>query len=57
MALIRAKLTAHSVKTRQARLGLPGNVDMITGSALTGKCPASPALGDCVVIRDGEEIL
>jgi hypothetical protein len=44
MALIRVKLTAHSVKTRQARLGLSSNVDMITGSALTGKCPASPAL-------------
>jgi len=44
MALIRVKLTAHSVKTRQARLGLPGHGDMITGSALTGKCPASPAL-------------
>jgi hypothetical protein len=27
------KLPAHPVKTGQARLGLPGNVDMITGSA------------------------
>jgi len=26
---------AYPVKTGQARLGLPGNVDMITGSALT----------------------
>ena len=29
------KLPAHPVKTGQARLGLPGNVDSITGSALT----------------------
>ena len=29
------KLFAHPVKTGQARLGLLGNVDMITGSALT----------------------
>ena len=29
------KLPAHPVKTGQARQGLPGNVDMITGSALT----------------------
>ena len=29
------KLLAHPVKTGQARLGLPGNVDMVTGSALT----------------------
>ena len=29
------KLSAHPVKTGQARLGLPGDVDMITGSALT----------------------
>jgi hypothetical protein len=27
------KLPAHPVKTGQARQGLPGNVDMITGSA------------------------
>ena len=27
------KLPAHPIKTGQARLGLPGNVDMITGSA------------------------
>jgi len=29
------KLPAHPVKTGQARQGLPGNVDMITGSVLT----------------------
>jgi hypothetical protein len=29
------KLPADPVKTGQAWLGLPGNVDMITGSALT----------------------
>ena len=29
------KLPVHPVKTGQARLRLPGNVDMITGSALT----------------------
>jgi len=29
------KLTAHPVKTGQARRGLPGNEDMIVGSALT----------------------
>jgi hypothetical protein len=29
------KLFAHPVKTGQGRLGLLGNVDMITGSALT----------------------
>ena len=27
------KLRAHPVKTGQARLGLPGDVDMIIGSA------------------------
>jgi hypothetical protein len=27
------KLSAHPVKTGQARLGLPGNVDVIIGSA------------------------
>ena len=32
---LRVKLLAHPVKTGQARLGLPGNVDMITGSTLT----------------------
>jgi hypothetical protein len=44
MALIRVKLTTHSAKTRQALLGLPGHGDMITGSALTGKCPLPPPL-------------
>jgi hypothetical protein len=29
----KVKLPAHPVKTGQARLGLPGNVNMITGSA------------------------
>ena len=29
------KLSAHPVKTGQARQGLPGNEDMIIGSALT----------------------
>ena len=31
----RVKLLAHPVRTGQARLGLPGDVDMIIGSALT----------------------
>jgi len=35
----KAKLPAHPVKTGQARLELPGDVDMITGSAL----PPTPA--------------
>jgi len=33
--LSEVELPAHSGKTGQARLGLPGNVDTITGSALT----------------------
>ena len=43
------KLFAHPVKTGQGRLGLLGNVDMITGSALTpvlesvAALPAYPA--------------
>jgi len=31
----KVKLHVHPVKTGQARQGLPGNGDMITGSALT----------------------
>ena len=38
------KLSAHPVKTGQARLGLPGNVDMVTGLALTPVLESVPAL-------------
>ena len=43
------KFSAHPVKTGQARPGLPGNVDTITGSAFTpvlesvAALPAYPA--------------
>jgi len=44
------KLRAHPVKTGQARLGLPGNVDIIIESALTPlresvTAPPAPAYG------------
>jgi hypothetical protein len=35
LRILGVKLSAHPVKTGQARQGLPGNVDMIIGSALT----------------------
>ena len=35
LASVQVKLPDHPVKTGQARLGLPGNENMIIGSALT----------------------
>jgi len=35
LLILGVKLSAHPVKTGQARQGLPGTVDMIIGSALT----------------------
>ena len=44
------KLPAHPVKTGQARQGLPGNVDMIIGSAFL---PAIPLRRDLPAGRQG----
>jgi len=51
------KIPAHPVKTGQARLGLPGNVDMITGSAFLPAYKAGHPAGLPVTLDRGAKTI